>query len=87
MKASLRRCIHNNKRVTLISPLRGRRPRLHGDTSRVRAGVARCPFCPGSESETPRAVLVLRRGGSGGIELARGPEAGSGDWVPIFPAY
>ena len=48
-------------RASIISPVRGRRPKILSvsEAQAVRGGL--CPFCPGNEFMTPPATLILRR--------------------------
>lgn len=83
---ALRRCLHNPRRVAVVSPVRGRRPQY--SEPRVEAGSSGfCPFCPGSEEHTPPAVLVLVRLGAEGCRFAREERSGDvEDWaVRVFP--
>ncbi len=83
---ALRRCLHNPRRVAVISLVRGRRPQY--GASRAEAGSgAFCPFCPGNEEHTPPAVLVLAGPGVEGYRFTREERSGeAGDWVVrVFP--
>ena len=75
----INKCLHNPSRISLISPLRGRRPDLFRERSK-------CPFCPGSEELTPKAVLVARNVG-GRLQFTRDGEKGYvRGWVTrVFP--
>ncbi len=83
---ALRRCLHNPRRVTVVSPVRGRRPRYSEPRVEARDGGF-CPFCPGNEEHTPPAVLVLVRLGREGCRFTREGRSGeAGDWaVRVFP--
>lgn len=82
----VRRCPHNPRRVSVISPLRGRRPRRPAPRA-AEGGTGPCPFCPGSEHVTPPATLVLTLDGAGRPAFSR--ESGGervGSWlVRAFP--
>jgi len=47
-------------RASIISPARGKRPKILR-ASEVQSARGTCPFCPGNEFMTPPATLVLRR--------------------------
>ena len=47
-------------RASIISPARGRRPKILR-ASEVQTAKGTCPFCPGNEFMTPPATLTLRR--------------------------
>ena len=78
-KALVRVSAQNLLIISLISPIRGRRPNLFVE------GL-KCPFCPGSEDLTPKAVLVARKVGRG-LQFTRDyDERYVRDWVVrIFP--
>ncbi len=50
-------------RASIISPARGRRPKIlrASDVEAASVRPENCPFCPGNEFMTPPATLVLRR--------------------------
>jgi len=54
----VRRCIHNPKRMTLVSKARGKRPHYIKALPISSENIS-CPFCPGNEKSTPAASLVL----------------------------
>ena len=75
---SIRRDPHNPRRLTLISPARGRRPHLFG--------AGECPFCPGSEHLTPKATLVAIECGDEPCYTSELGGTFRSDWVVrVFP--
>ena len=46
-----------SRSVTIIAPARGQRPGAFLLTPKAETATAPCPFCPGSEDQTPAAVL------------------------------
>ena len=82
---AFRKCLHNPKRITIISTIRGRRPCYTKATTETKSTIP-CPFCPGNEEYTPPATLVLTVSNN---EQTFASEKRSGevsDWVVrVFP--
>jgi len=84
--SAFRRCLHNPRRVTIISTVRGRRPH-YTKVSAELEGKIFCPFCPGNEKHTPPATLVLAKSSESKYCFLREERSGEiGDWiVRVFP--
>lgn len=74
-------------RVVIVARGRRRRPHLYRQADEIEEGVKTCPFCPGRESETPRATLLYVVKSDIGV-LKTFDQDGSrrSDWsVRVFP--
>jgi UDPglucose--hexose-1-phosphate uridylyltransferase len=73
-------------RIVIVA--KGRRKRPHAYQQKVASeGLKECPFCPGHESETPKATLLYVMEGSGSIVKTSDPDGSRrSDWlVRAFP--
>ena len=84
--SAFRRCLHNPRRATIISTIRGKRPH-YTKVSTEPETYSVCPFCPGNEAYTPPATLVLKTLGEGKYGFLSEKSSGEvREWiVRVFP--
>jgi len=79
-------------RVTIISTVRGKRPKILKAMDVEVSRNTTCPFCPGNEGLTPPATLVLRKVGKDLIFDREEGDVRFSDWIVRiipnkYPAY